>query len=116
MKIKAIFQTLGYDEGNSEVVTETYREEISMEVVDYPRHDGTIKKSLKFIGGPTGYESYLIETLLDNSYGRGLMGRGLMDREPLENFCICGGTVGLYQRCTVNVGSVQEFLRSEGLA
>ncbi len=52
---------------------------------------------LKFIGGPTGYESYYIENLLTNDF------KG-------EEFCICGGTINSWARCYVKAKDVNVII------
>jgi len=55
---------------------------------------------LKFLGGPTGFESYNIKDLT----ALPLIG---------EDLCICGGTINKYPQCTVNMNDVKEFLKSK---
>jgi hypothetical protein len=59
------------------------------------------KKILKFIGGPTGFESYYIDDFI---------------KYPIkgEELCICGGTINIWPRCTVSWKDIESFLQSEG--
>ena len=56
---------------------------------------------LKFVGGPTGFESYGIEGLLRGMEGKGLGGK----------FFICAGTVNRWPSCWVGLEEVKDFLR-----
>jgi len=74
-----------------------YSKEIQMEIVD--KDD---KPILRFIGGPTGYESYYIKDFLKPWPNR-----------PSE-ICICGGTINSYHRCSVPWKEVEQFLSDNG--
>jgi len=53
---------------------------------------------IEFIGGPTGFERYYLYSL-----------------EPLSGhdlFCICGGTINSWPRCTVPSKAVKYFIDS----
>jgi hypothetical protein len=68
------------------------RRDIEMEIVD---------GVLKFHGGPTGYESFLIKDLLCSN------------PERRERFCICAGTINRWAKCTVPWKDVYEFITQE---
>ena len=53
---------------------------------------------LRFIGGPTGYESYYVKDLLLNDPNAGEM-------------CICGGTINRWPSCYVNMKIVKDFIK-----
>lgn len=53
-------------------------------------------KVIRFIGGPTGFESYYIECL---------------NLKP-GPFVICGGTINSWPRCTVKAEDIIKFLNS----
>ena len=55
---------------------------------------------LRFIGGPTGYESYYLEDLIRN-VGPARNGNG---------FCICGGTINSWPFVRVPMKDVFEFI------
>lgn len=59
------------------------------------------RKILRFIGGPTGFESYYLDDLISG---------GLMNFDG-GKFCICGGTVNSWPRCQVCVRDVQDFIK-----
>ena len=69
---------------------------ITMEIIH--RKDQPV---LRFIGGPTGFESYYVESLLYNP-------------PPADTLCICGGTVNSWSKCTVPWEDVKNFLASYG--
>ena len=80
-----------------EVVTKEEDRELTMTLTE--KFD---KQFLSFIGGPTGSESYYVDSLLKNSF---------MKHSPNCTFCICGGTLNSWARCTVRIGDVQEFIK-----
>lgn len=54
---------------------------------------------VQFIGGPTGFESYYVNSLLENM-------------EPdTEELCICAGTVNSWHECYVPYQQVADFIR-----
>jgi hypothetical protein len=58
------------------------------------------KGPLRFNGGPTGYESYYFKDL-----------EGLSEREnPHEYFCICGGTINSWPKCSVKTQDLIEII------
>ena len=62
---------------------------------------------IQFVGGPTGFESYYISSLLKNPSFNSIS-------EKSRAFCICGGTINRWPRVTVNLNDVIRFLSSEG--
>jgi hypothetical protein len=64
------------------------------------------KPILRFIEGPTGYESYYIEDLIRHC--------DLPCHTEDFNFCICGGTVNSWPQCTVKKKDMFEFLKEQG--
>lgn len=56
---------------------------------------------LRFIGGPTGHESYYLHDLINI----------LEDAPPNEVLTICGGTINSWPRCWVNITDLQEAVR-----
>lgn len=81
------------------VTTQLPDRELEM-VIDQGTHGNTIK----FEGGPTGFESYYIEDLV----------RGFKQRPGFPTLCICAGTINSWPRCEVSVQRVQEFLKEHG--
>lgn len=82
-------------------LSEPRQKELTMELFKRPADERVI---LKFNGGPTGFESYLAEGLLDNI---------LEDQvgKPADTpFCICGGTINSWPTVTVNKAEVVLFL------
>jgi len=75
---------------------------LSMELSTRPDWEGNLKQVLYFRGGPTGFESYYVEDLLDPETG--ISARGDVD------LCICGGTINSWPRCTVSTADVLKFL------
>ena len=66
---------------------------IQMEIVDH----GGISPVLQFRGGPTGYESYHVQSF--------------KDRPPKADwFCICAGTINSWSCCKVETKKVLEFI------
>jgi hypothetical protein len=58
------------------------------------------KKILQFKGGPTGHESYYFKDL-----------EGLSERKnPNEYFCICGGTINSWPKCSVKTQDLIEII------
>lgn len=57
-------------------------------------------EALVFDGGPTGFEAYYIADLLATG-------------ERSEDFCICGGTINSWPRCSVKTSDVFQFIREE---
>jgi len=99
-EIKAIFtaETAKWDgKKYFEYNYRTYEKEIEMVIED---RGG--KPILKFIGGPTGYESYYVEDMVKP--------RQKLSRE----LCICGGTVNSYHKCIVPWNEVVQFLLDSG--
>lgn len=80
--------------------TEHFAREIEMIVESATPDKGAI---LRFIGGPTGYESYYIADLQRPS-----------DKPHGESFCICAGTINRWPGCTVAWADVVAFLKAEG--
>lgn len=82
--------------------TTTRQKDLTMEIIR--RTDG--KDVIRFVGGPTGHESYyvadLLASLLDDS------------RPHHPSLCICGGTVNSWPRCEVPVAGVLRFLEAAG--
>jgi hypothetical protein len=71
-----------------------YERTISMEVleVDY-------RLVLRFIGGPTGHETYRVEDLLATA-----------SRIPGDEFSICAGTINSWHACIVSRIEVEKFI------
>jgi len=100
-EIVAIFttETARWNENLEEYVDRESRTEVKdIKMVVETRDDKAI---LRFVGGPTGYESYYIEDL-----------DGWKDR--VGSFCICGGTVNRWPKCEVHWPDVQRFLVANG--
>jgi len=57
---------------------------------------------LRFVGGPTGHESYYVSDLLEHPLPEGS-----------DDFCICAGTVNSWPMCLVSKKEVFAFLRKE---
>ena len=55
-------------------------------------------KILRFINGPTGFESYYIE--------------GIKELE-LREFCICAGTMNSWPECYVKYEDIKDFIREQ---
>lgn len=71
----------------------------TLEMIITPSGNGDI---LRFIGGPTGYESYYVRDLLECP----------MPSES-DDFCICAGTVNSWPTCIVPRSEVFAFLHAE---
>jgi hypothetical protein len=76
--------------------------QIFMRIAKHKDWQGDIEAVLVFDGGPTGAESYYVETLTDPEHG--LKARGS------DTLCICAGAVNSWPRCEVPVPPVIEFL------
>ena len=53
---------------------------------------------MKFIGGPTGFESYYLEDLEGDT----------LDHDG--DFCICGGTINSWANCTVDTADIHKAI------
>ena len=60
----------------------------------------TDKPIIKFHGGPTGFESYYLNDILENPFGL----------NENDNFCICGGTINSWPRCWVKTKDFKSIL------
>jgi hypothetical protein len=60
------------------------------------------KEGLEFVGGPTGFEQYYLEDMVD------------MVNEYCTDFAICFGTINSWPKCLVKVADVRKFLEEEG--
>ena len=58
---------------------------------------------IRFVGGPTGYESYYVEDLQRPN-----------SRQGCNTFCICAGTINSWPRCEVPWADVVAFLKANG--
>ena len=65
-------------------------------LIEEPDND---KPVLRFLGGPTGHESYYIEDLLRNRL-----------LQESEDFMICAGTVNSWPQCWVKWADVKPLL------
>lgn len=95
-KIVAVFtkETGRWDsKSNNYVDRKTTSEERLIEVEIFTPADGKLR--IKFIGGPTGFEQYYADDL---------------SLTPGRTFCICGGTINSWSRCTVLSDDVIKFL------
>ena len=59
------------------------------------------KLVLRFIGGPTGHESYYLNDLMSL----------LAEAPPNEVLTICAGTINSWPRCWINITELQEAVR-----
>jgi len=59
------------------------------------------KKVLKFLGGPTGFESYYLDDLL------------LSINKGYERFYICAGTINSWSSCYVLWEDIKEILKED---
>jgi len=55
---------------------------------------------VRFFGGPTGYESYRLEDLESH------------DLDTNEQFCICGGTINSWAKCTVASRDINKAIKA----
>lgn len=77
------------------IVSDIKEKDLKIEIENTPFSEyGPV---LKFIGGPTGYESYYIKNLLENPWNHG-------------DFCICGGTINSWAKCWVKTKDVMNIL------
>ena len=74
------------------------RETMSDIVMEIVKQDRPI---LMFLGGPTGYESYYIDSLLSHPHEH-------------HELCICAGTINSWRECYVPTADVMAFLKEEG--
>ena len=88
-----------WDKQSNSFVDRSSVETISPIEMELFERDG--KQILKFIGGPTGFESYYVEDLNANPMVAGI-------------FCICGGTINRWPRCEVPFADVADFLNDMG--
>lgn len=98
MKAKFIYETGRWDSKSNSFVDRKKRfetKEVQMVIESSEDHD---RATLRFIGGPTGYETYYIKDLLEHAP------EGRMD------FCICGGTINSWPTCIVEWADVTDFL------
>ena len=101
--IKATFtrKYARWDDYADKYVDETTKVEeklINMEIIFR-----NAKPILRFIGGPTGHESYYIEDMLKYP-----------PKNPAETLCICAGTVNSWAECVVPWQDVKNFLSACG--
>jgi len=76
---------------------------IRMEVIERKGEEDLIE----FVGGPTGFETYSICSLLENPSFN-------IITEKSRSFCICGGTINKWPRVIVDLNEVVRFLSREG--
>ncbi len=57
------------------------------------------KETVQFVGGPTGFESYFLEDLENH------------DLNNTNKFCICGGTINSWARCTVRSKDIYNAIK-----
>lgn len=94
--------------GQKKYINRTWSEERKKElgiVIDDDRYPE--KPIMYFIGGPTGYESYYLETFLQD-----------LSREEGRLF-ICAGTINSWPRCYVMIEEllpiIREYFETEGI-
>ena len=73
--------------------SKTFERELEMEIAQ-----GQSGPVIKFIGGPTGFESYYIKDLLE-------------DQSKSGPFWICAGTINRWPRCSVEFSEVIKFIK-----
>lgn len=96
-EIKARFVTeRGHWDGEKFInrVSKTTWKTIHMEL-DKSAHGDIIR----FLGGPTGHESYYVDDLL------------VKPQEEYPEFCICAGTINRWPACYVSRKEVFDFIR-----
>ena len=59
-------------------------------------------KILRFLGGPTGHESYYIKDLL-------------LTDSTVKEMCICGGTINRWPACYVDKQIIFNFIKRKGV-
>ena len=74
---------------------ETFERFIGMQI-----EDGNTGKLIRFIGGPTGFESYYIEDLLSVD-------------SLVKELCICAGTINRWPACYVDKQTVFDFIKEQ---
>jgi len=80
-------------------VTEEARVKTLVMVIKGPDKDGS--QMVHFEGGPTGFETYRVQHLLENpEFGR----------EDDDTLCICAGSINRWPVVTVNAKQVRKFL------
>lgn len=76
-------------------ISEVYKKTLKVEL-HHSLHIDDRKKLVKFIGGPTGYESYYLKDLLKHNS---------------DVLCICAGTVNKWARCWVKWDELEKILK-----
>lgn len=94
--IKTLAQWNEEDQTFTNVREKVQEKTISMAICHRP--NGT---TVKFTGGPTGYEEYYIEHLLSTD----------RQKRSTDCFVICVGTTNSYARCEVPWSEVVEFIK-----
>ena len=75
-----------------------FKKEIVMGIVN--RNGSEV---LQFYGGPTGYESYYVDSL-----------KTTLGQFQHDQLCICAGTINKYAACYVKASEVLQFLKDCG--
>jgi hypothetical protein len=57
---------------------------------------------IKFVGGPTGYESYYFTDIVKTIESH--------PSRKFDEFCICGGTINRWANCTVKMNDFKEII------
>jgi hypothetical protein len=60
----------------------------------------TGRELVKFIGGPTGWETYRLEDLKEH------------DLDNYDRFCICAGTINSWANCTVSSRDIHKAIEA----
>lgn len=89
-------------EGNKGYVNRKECAEEKMIEIGTDEYDG--KPIIRFIGAPTGHESYYVHMLKENT--RLMKG---------DTMCICAGTINSWARCEVSWTDVLNYMKEQGL-
>jgi len=94
------YETGKWDEDSGKFInrkiSEIKTKELEIEI-DKTDHGDNYGPILRFKGGPTGFESYYINELLEDEYNH-------------EDFGICGGTINSWARCWVKTKDINKIL------
>jgi len=92
-------ETANFDPGKREFVNRKSSPIKEKELEITVRKDSKDRLILSFHGGPTGFEAYYLQDILDT----------VMNSEQ-EDYCICAGTVNSWPRCWVKMKDLKKIL------
>lgn len=94
-------------EARTEIVLHRGERTLEVRIEDRTSFKGEPYEAIVFFGGPTGHEAYR----LDDEFYSSL--RDIPDTDDGREWCLCAGTVGRYDRCTVLVEDMKKYLMEQ---